>query len=351
MSQLGEVLETVRRARGMTQEELAKAASVTQAALSRYENDQREPDEDVLVRLAEALGITVGFLRHASRARGAMAIDVHMRRHATAKPTVWRQLEAQLNVFRMHALQLFEEVSLRSEQRVPTFDPIDTDPTTAARLVRAQWRMPTGPVRDLSRWLESAGIVIIEQDLGTARVDGLSLWVEEHPVMLLNTRPPMDRRRLTAGHELGHLCLHSSYVSEEMEREATEFAAEFLMPAEEIRPQLRNLTIGKLKDLKREWRVSMQALVERAFQLHVMTASQRTNLYKSMSANGWRIHEPVSDEIPLERAKLPQLIGNALHQRGLSVAEIAKIAGFSPSNSENPFRPSDVRTDRWLHAV
>lgn len=340
MSYLGEALVTARRARGWTQEELARLAGVTQAALSRYENDQREPDDDVLASLAVALGVTEVFLRGAGQLRGAMAIDAHMRRQATAKPTVWRQLEARLNMYRMHARHLFEEVSVRTDQRIPTFDPIDVDPTDAARLVRMQWRMPVGPVRQLTQWMEAAGCLVLEEDFGTARVDGLSQWIGEYPVALINLRSSTDRKRLTLAHELGHLCLHSADVSEDMEQEASRFSAEFLMPAEVIRPQLRTITLGRLLDLKREWGVSMQALIERAHGLGLIMPSQRTNLYKALSARGWRTREPASDELPPETAKLPQRIGDALAARGFTPEHIADLAGFAKTAVDHPFVPA-----------
>jgi len=55
VSGIGDVLETLRRARGLTQADLCAEAEVTQAALSRYENDQRMADDDVLNRLARSL--------------------------------------------------------------------------------------------------------------------------------------------------------------------------------------------------------------------------------------------------------------------------------------------------------
>ena len=48
MSSFGEVIITGRVAAGMTQEDLANAIGVTQAAMSRYENDLREPDADTI---------------------------------------------------------------------------------------------------------------------------------------------------------------------------------------------------------------------------------------------------------------------------------------------------------------
>lgn len=340
MNYLGEALMTARRARGLTQEELARAAGVTQAALSRYENDQREPDEDVLTALATALGITPEFLRRAGRLRGAMAIDAHMRRQATARPTVWRQLEAKLNMYRVHARHLFEDISLQAEQTIPVFDPIDVAPEAAARMVRMQWRMPAGPVHHLCQWLEAAGCLVIEEDFGTSRVDGLSQWIDDHPVMLLNLRSPTDRKRLTLSHELGHLVLHSENVSQEMEREADEFAAEFLMPDEVIRPQLRRLSLGRLLDLKLEWGVSIQALIERAQSLNLINRTERTNLYKLLSSRGWRTREPLSDELAPERASLPQTIGNVLVSKGFTEEQVANMAGFASARVEHPFRPS-----------
>ncbi len=334
---------TVRRAHGITQAELADSAGVTQAALSRYEANLRAPDDTVIEALAAALGVTAAFLHRAGRVRGAMAVDAHMRRRATAKATVWRQLEAQLNVYRMHAGQLMEEITLRAGQTVPRFDPIEVPAADAARMVRMQWQMPIGPVRDLVRWLEAAGCLVITQDFGTARVDGMSQWVDDLPVMLINDRTPTDRLRLTLAHELGHLCLHSVEITEDMESDANAFAAEFLMPTEAIRFQLRNVSTGRLHDLKREWGVSMQALIEKAHDIGHLRAAERTRLYKTFSANGWRTREPLSDLLPPETSELPASIAQAVLSRGLSPDELARIAGFAADADNTLFRPLSPR--------
>lgn len=343
MTVSGESLVVLRRARGMTQVELAERAGVTQAAMSRYESDLRSPDDAVITALADALGVTTDFLRGAGRVHGAMAVDAHMRRRATAKATVWRQLEAELNVYRMHARQLWEEIVVRAVQTVPRFDPIDVTAADAARMVRMQWRMPIGPVRDMVRWLEAAGCLVIMKDFETGRVDGMSQWIDDIPVMLVNDRTPTDRLRLTLAHELGHLCLHSVEVTEDMEREADEFAAEFLMPTEAIRAQLRNLTTGRLHDLKRDWGVSMQALIEKAYAINYLSSAQRTSLYKTFSARGWRTREPLSDAIPPETGDLPAAIASAFLARGLTMDELARIAGFASDTDNVLFRPPAAR--------
>ena len=340
---LGEALVTLRRARGMTQEALAGAAAVTQAALSRYENDLRDPSHDTLESLATALSVTPGFLQVADRTQGAFMVDAHMRRRRTAKPTVWRRLEARMNVYRMHIRLLMREVEIEPVLALPLFDPLEYAPEDTARLVRMQWRMPSGPVRDLIGWLESAGCVVVAEDFGSmtggGRVDGLSQWAADSPVMLVNDRAPTDRLRLTLAHELGHVCLHSEQLGGDPEDEANAFAAELLMPADLIRPELHNLSLGKLHGLKRYWGVSMQALIERAYRLGTLSARQRTSLYKALSARGWRTREPLSEELSPERPRLVERLGQTLLDRGLSPGEVAAIAGAAPGRDYPFFLP------------
>ncbi|MER7115057.1 XRE family transcriptional regulator [Saccharomonospora azurea] len=345
MIEFGDVLVTARRARGLTQAQLADAAQLPRVTLSRYENDLAQPDDDAVTRLADALGLAPRFLRAAGSVRGGVAVEAHMRRQNTAGPTVWRQIEARLNLYRLHARMLYEEISVRAEHTVPRLDPVEVTPELAAQMVRMQWRMPLGPVRKLTRWIEAAGCLIVEEDFGTSRVDGMSQWIDDYPIILLNERMPTDRKRLTLAHELGHLALHSVEVSDPrtMEAEATAFAAELLLPADVIRPQLRTVTLGRLHDLKREWAVSMQALVERAHQLNTIKATQRADLYKSLSAKGWRTREPVSDELPPEYPELAADIGAALLAKGHTREEIAVLAGFAPSNANHLFNPARPR--------
>ncbi|TCC43264.1 helix-turn-helix domain-containing protein [Kribbella sindirgiensis] len=346
MSSLGEVIVTARVAAGMTQADLANTVGVTQAALSRYENDLREPDTDIINRIADALGVTVRFLERASRPTAALAVDAHMRRRATAKPTVWRQLEAQLNMLRMHSDLLREEVALAASLTMPGFDPFTVDPADAARMTRAQWRMPSGPARTIVRWIEAAGSVVLVTDLGNQRIDGLSQWTADHPVIVVNSANPTDRIRWTLAHEVGHLVLHREDATDDMEREADTFAAEFLMPEVLIRTELTNLTLGKAVDLKREWGVSVAALIQRAHQLGVLSDARRTSLFKQLSARGWRIREPASDEIAREKTELLDHINAHLRSRGLDDTEVAELAGYrSPDkNRLMPARSRPLRT-------
>jgi hypothetical protein len=150
-------------------------------------------------------------------------------------------------------------------------------------------------------------------------------WVGEHPVILFNTTAPTDRLRLTLAHELAHLVLHADALSvDDVEAQATAFAGEFLMPAEVIRPALRNLKIGPLLDLKREYGVSMQALIERAYHLDLLSprrAGAPTN--------------PAATTSPPNTPPWPQPSGRAYTPAGSPPARSPPSPG-SPSPTATP---------------
>ncbi|WP_324190204.1 helix-turn-helix domain-containing protein [Nocardia cyriacigeorgica] len=333
---------TARRAVGMTQEQLAETLGVTQTALSRYENNLRVPEPEMISQLAAALGITVEFLTHRFQMQGAIAADAHMRRQRSAKVSDWRSAEARLNMYRMRSTFLLDRIGVTPQNQVPVADPDDTSPAEAARLVRAQWRMPIGPVRNLTRWIESAGILVIEEDFGTHRIDGMSQWASKYPVIAVNVRHTPDRRRITLAHELGHLVLHSNYASRTMEQQADEFAAELLMPEHVIKRDLtaKPLKTARLVDLKAVWGVSMQALYERAFGLGIVKPDERQRFYRYLNAQGWKTNEPYPDLVVEERPELATSIVEAMHTRGLDRTEIASLTGLAGAADSDPFIPA-----------
>ena len=353
MNRLGEAIHTARIAAGLTQAQLGEQAGVTQAALSRYENGLREPDPATLEQLASAIGVNTRLLTNMSQIVGSIATEAHMRRRATAPVRVWRRLEAGINVLRAQMRLLLSAIDYQAPNSMPSLDPIEYRPHEAARLVRAQWRMPQGPVRNLTAWMESAGCLIIERDFGSPRVDGLSQWIDDHPIIMINSRVPTDRKRMTLAHELGHIVMHSEpiHLSKQSEEEAMRFAAEFLMPAHLIRPELRQRSLGHFANLKRKWMVSIVALIERAYNLGTITPTNRTSLYKALSARGWRKREPLSEQLPPETPTVPASIVEALGGLAYDPQQIATLGGFANVDQAAQILPLPVPALRIVRNI
>lgn len=62
MVTFGERLKQLRRERDLTLEDLSKTFGTTQATLSRYENDVRQPKLELISQLADYFGVSVDYL-------------------------------------------------------------------------------------------------------------------------------------------------------------------------------------------------------------------------------------------------------------------------------------------------
>jgi Zn-dependent peptidase ImmA (M78 family) len=83
-------------------------------------------------------------------------------------------------------------------------------------------------------------------------------------------------------------------VGPEVETQAHQFAAGFLLPAEQIYHRLPTTADWPaLFELKRHWQVSLAALLMRAKTLGRMTEATYLSAIKTASARGWRRIEPV----------------------------------------------------------
>ena len=168
--------------------------------------------------------------------------------------------------------------------------------------------MPRGPIKSVVDLLEKHGVVVIRLPLGSADVDAFSLPFADHPVVVLGSdKNDRARSRFDAAHELAHLCVHNEQIwgTKEVEVQAHQFAAAFLMPADEIHDQLpTSVDWPALFELKLKWQVSLAALLMRAKTLGRMNERNYLTAVKAASARGWRRVEPV----PLGRPEDPTLL-------------------------------------------
>ena len=205
---------------------------------------------------------------------------------------------------RIHIEKLLKSAEFASNE-VPNYDPVRSLCRAMfeniPRSVRAAWRLPPGPVRDVVQIVERSGGVVSLCKFNSQHVDGFSKRIAPLPSMFfLNVDMPPDRNRWTLAHEIGHMVMHHGAPEPTNEEEANEFAAEFLTPAQEIRSQLRQLTIEKLASLKQYWKVSMQALVMRAHSLGLLTDRQLRSWFMRLSSLGYRTKEPIELDPPRE---------------------------------------------------
>jgi Zn-dependent peptidase ImmA (M78 family)/transcriptional regulator with XRE-family HTH domain len=298
-------LRTARELAGLSQTQLARESGLTSAAISQFESGAARPSPDTAGVLARVLAVPQEFFRaamvesHEGFFRSLRRTSVSDRRRARAIAHVAHDLAVHAS-----SAQRF------CDGDVPVL-PVSglqagrAEIEEAAGRVRAAWGLPAGPVADVVGLLEAHGIAVIRLPLDNTDVDAFSLPFPDHPVIVLGTdKNDRARSRFDSAHELAHLVLHGEQIwgVKEVETQAHQFAAAFLMPAEDIHDQLpTTVDWPALFALKRQWQVSLAALLMRARTLGRMSENTYLTAIKAASARGWRRTEPV----PLGRPEQP----------------------------------------------
>jgi len=212
--------------------------------------------------------------------------------------------EASINIAKINVEKLLMSVEI-PDANYPHVDlEKGSTPQEAAKYVRQFWNIAEAKIANLTKLLEDNGVVVAPLDFEGIEIDGLSIVTEKNtPIIFVNKAIPADRARLTIAHEFGHLVMHvGKEVPEnrDVEKEAFLFAGELLMPESVIRGQLVDLDLEKLKELKKEWSVSMGALILRAKALGTLTDNQYQYLWKQMSKLGYKKREPEELDFPKE---------------------------------------------------
>lgn len=304
-------LETVRLGRGLTQAQLAAAAGLSQATVSKAESGTAPLTDAHARQLADALGVPVALLEDERLAPASATACVFHRKRASTTIGQAKTARARLALARLHGEALADLAGLPAPtlpRLAPSADGY-VSPEDIARQVRRALGVPAGPLDDLVAALEGAGAIVGVDDLGGRRLDALSDWPDgRRPVLLMNRDAAGERQRFTLAHETGHAVMHA-LPAPGIEEQADRFAAELLMPASDVRSELTGVTLDRLLTLKQRWKVSAAALARRGYDLGLVSDSAYRRLNTEMSASGWRTAEP----LPLTPER-PSLLASALRR-------------------------------------
>ncbi|KZU93859.1 MULTISPECIES: helix-turn-helix domain-containing protein [Lactiplantibacillus] len=206
--------------------------------------------------------------------------------------------------------------------------------------VRSQFNLGDGPIANMTLIVERMGIRVKFSDLESEKIDAVTGNIMSRPYILLNSRRLSSvRLRFNLAHELGHILLHAHYPSniinsssnlKTIESEANHFAGALLMPDYGISLDMIRTNMSYIIELKKHWKVAIQALVYRGNEMGLISDSQALFLRQTIYRNKWRINEPLDDEIPIER---PSYIQSAIKfsndNSNYSLKEISRATGLS----------------------
>ncbi|WP_401001131.1 helix-turn-helix domain-containing protein [Agromyces sp. GXQ0307] len=336
-------LTQARRLCKLTKSQLHQMVGVSAAAIGQYERGEVTPRAETIAALADALNVPPGFFA-LGRPRVQVEIAEASFRRLRAT-TVGQQQQATAYVEQAWELSCYLEESVEFPSldipnwAIPESEDVP-DPITAARAMRAHWDLGFEPIKHLVYEIERHGILTVffsmKQDGDKddkSRIDAFSTTALPRPMIVLTPDKADDvmRHRFSAAHELGHIVLHHGRqgTDSQMERQADQFAAEFLTPRDIIKDQLpARVNFNRLEELSQWWGVSVHSLLYRLRELDLVSESTYRRAFITLNSLPRR-SQPIRDY----EGEQPELLKNAIELLdgvGVSLRDVAAELQLPP---------------------
>ncbi|PAQ15052.1 DNA-binding protein [Bacillaceae bacterium SAOS 7] len=334
----GQRLKLGRIYRGKTINDLAELLGVTKQMVSKYEHGKSTPSAEMLYKLEQYLMFPRSFFFEYE----SETVNVGNTYFRSLSSTPKKDLEAQKlkliflsKIYRCIAEYIkFPKVNLPelSEEASNSIE-------LAAQEIREYWGLGQEPIQNMVRQLEANGLIVNTSRTNIVSIDAFTQQQicedkQYYFVILGNDKGNGYRRQFDAAHELGHILLHDPYIDltqiereeeKEIEKQANQFAAAFLLPKEAFTEdvEMHPKDLNHYLYLKKKWNVSVGAMVVRAYHLGIIQYNQYHYLQRQISQKGWRKEEPFDRDFkPASPMLLKKAIMMLLDHKKLSGHQI-----------------------------
>ncbi len=331
---LAKRMRRFRFARGMSLDDLHAAIGglVSKQALSKYERGIMQPSARTLNQIAAALGVKSAQLWSEPAYRVKC---LAYRKRARLGKKEQKRIQSFVSEALERRVWLLDRIGEGNRLNLPIQElwvkSVD-DAERAASAIREKWNLGVAPIANLVNVLEDHFIHIVQID-ASDKFDGIAAVARDADETVfaaaIATRQgtPGDRDRLNVAHELGHLTLNPSEEVDE-EKAAFRFGAAFLAPANQLRRDVgerrQRILLEELVYLKRRYGISMQALLYRMRNLHIINASHYRRWCMDINKLGWKKTEPI--EIPPEKPeRFHQQVIRALSEKMIDEREAEQL--------------------------
>ncbi len=383
--QLGERLADARKRAKLTQAQVGEQLGAARTTIVAIEKGERRPSNAELMTLTELLRVSMNDLLREGAVRAEVSprfrTSVADRAAAPIREAVERlrilgaryiELERLHGIHRAKApLESVQTYRLDSGSSAPTDHTLEGE--DAARTIRGMLGLGDEPATDLDERFETeAGLRIFYLDRLPAKLAAFVLWSDELGACVgINRAHPVERRRWSLTHELGHF-LRDREAGDVLEdgqslQHANElfpeaFAKEFLVPTSGVRKRFMErcrsgaFTPVDLSALAKTFGVSFQAMALRLEELRLLPRGS----YEKIARSGLKPKD-LAPRAPIAKPSLVQLglperyltlAVSAFDRDLLSETEFAEILGTDIATARAVFQDRErisLDDGRQLH--
>lgn len=330
---LSNKIKNARVLQGLSQQELADSVGVSKQMISKYEKGESIPSSSNLLKLGKSLKVKMDYFFTPDKIELGV---LNFRKKSSFSIKKQEALKQLIKLKVEHYLEIESLLQIDStfqnnfgRKKIKSIEDIEN----VVLSLRSDWEIGLDPVHNIIQLLEDKEIKVVELFDVDENFDGLATFVNnKFPVIVVNGNFPVERKRFTLLHELGHLLLNLPDCShKDEETYCNKFAAEFLFPKKLVLKEFgvrRDLiSLNEYIEVQKKYGISIQAIVHRLVDTAILHENRKSEFYKKINSN-----PDLKRQVNQERFETPeksnrywQLVFRALSQEVISVSKASSL--------------------------
>lgn len=328
-------IKNARKLKGLSQQDVADELQISKQMVSKYEKGISMPSSSKLLKLSRLFGLKIDYFFNSFKVDIG---EVNFRKKSSFPMKKQNSLKEQIKINLENYLWIEDTLSIDY-----TFKNIIenisinniNDIEQAVLKLRTEWNIGTDPIHNIIQLLEDKEIKVIELFDTDDKFDGLATYVNnKYPVIVVNGNFPVERKRFTLLHELGHLLLNlpDCEINEE-ENFCNKFASEFLLPKNivinEFGGKRKRITLTELISIQKKYGISIPAIMYRLVDSKIVSKERQKQFYIKLNFNPSLKKEVNRSrfETPENSNRYERLVYRALAQENISISKASSLLG------------------------
>jgi Zn-dependent peptidase ImmA (M78 family)/DNA-binding XRE family transcriptional regulator len=325
-------LKSARTQVGLSQDELVNriGGMISKNAISKYEKGEMMADGKVIIAIAKALNVKTDYF---FRPFTVEIENIEFRKKKKLPVKQVNAIKQKVTDIVERYLEVEQFLSIESRFKNPISNiqiSSKRDVEHAVNVLLKSWKLGYNALPNVIELLEDKEIKVVEIE-APEEFDGFSGWADgKYPIIVVNKTYGIERKRLTALHELGHLLLNflSNIDQKEMEKMCFQFGAAMLMPEETFKNEIghhrSHIPAAELVLIKETYGISIQAIMQRAKDLGIINEFTFLNFRKRINNN--RKEVGLGEYIGKEESnRFKQLVFRAAAEEIISMSKAANL--------------------------
>lgn len=338
-------IKNARKLKQLSMQEVADELGVSKQMISKYENGSSMPTSTKLIKLSNLFGLKIDYFFRSFKIELG---EVNFRKKSSFPIKKQNALKEQIKIELENYLYVEDSLSIDfifsnpiNNLIIKSFKEVEN----AVSQLRTVWEIGFDPIHNIIQILEDNKIKIIEIDEDD-KFDGLATYIDDkYPVIVLNKNFPVERKRFSLLHELGHLILNISedtVLDEELI--CNKFASEFLISNNILINELggirNNITYNELISIQEKYGISIQAVVYKLKEIGIINKNQHSRFYMKIRQNK-ELEEYVNQSrfnTPEYSKRYDRLVYRALAQEAISISKASSLLNISVDDINDNYK-------------